>query len=109
MNNYLYLCAQLLAIDMSNFAFLIYFFVAINVISFLIYGIDKLKAVKGWSRISEATLLWIAVLGGSIGAWAGMLTWHHKTKHLKFQLGVPFILLLQLALAICLYFFVLNF
>ena len=48
-------------------------------------------------RISEATLLGLAVIGGSIGAWIGIRVWHHKTLHKKFKYGVPLILLLQIA------------
>ena len=48
--------------------------------------------------ISEATLLLLAVLGGSIGAWMGMKVWHHKTMHKKFKYGIPAILLIQIAL-----------
>ena len=73
---------------------------AINVVTFFIYGIDKLKAKHGWWRIPEATLLALAVLGGSIGAWLGMKVWHHKTQHKKFKYGLPVILILQIALAV---------
>ena len=76
------------------------YLVFVNVIAFLVYGLDKLKARKGHWRISEATLLLLAIVGGSIGAWLGMKAWHHKTKHLKFMYGLPAILLLQLALAV---------
>lgn len=76
------------------------YLVFVNVIAFLVYGVDKLKARKGRWRISEATLLLLAIVGGSIGAWLGMKAWHHKTKHLKFMYGLPAILLLQLALAV---------
>lgn len=79
--------------------FLIYL-AAINVGSFFTYGIDKLKARKDKWRIPEATLLWMAVLGGSIGAWLGMKAWHHKTLHKKFKFGVPAILIIQLALVL---------
>lgn len=75
----------------------LYYLLAINVVAFTLYGIDKYKAKKSKWRISEATLVLIALLGGSIGAWAGMKVWHHKTLHKKFRYGVPFILLLQLA------------
>ena len=76
------------------------YLVFVNVIAFLVYGVDKLKARKGHWRISEATLLLLAIVGGSIGAWLGMKAWHHKTMHLKFMYGLPAILLLQLALAV---------
>ena len=79
---------------------IIYYLLAINAVAFFVYGIDKLKARKGWWRIPEATLLLLAIIGGSIGAWLGMKVWHHKTMHRKFQYGLPAILLLQLAIAV---------
>lgn len=74
------------------------YILGINVIAFLVYGIDKLKAKRGKWRIPESTLLLLAAIGGSIGAWLGMKVWHHKTMHKKFQYGVPLLLILQLAL-----------
>lgn len=79
---------------------LIYYFLAVNIIAFIVYGIDKLKARKNLWRIPETTLLLIAVIGGSIGAWMGMYVWHHKTMHLKFKYGVPIILVAQVALGV---------
>ena len=77
---------------------------AINVVAFFMYGIDKWKAKKSKWRISEATLLLMAVLGGSIGAWLGMKVWHHKTLHKKFRYGVPTIIIVQIAIIVsCLY------
>ena len=76
---------------------IIYYLLAINAVAFFVYGIDKLKARKGWWRIPEATLLLLAIIGGSIGAWLGMKVWHHKTMHKKFRYGLPLILLLQLS------------
>ena len=77
---------------------LTYYLLAINAVTFITYGIDKYKAKKAKWRISEATLLLLAVLGGSIGAWMGMKVWHHKTMHKKFKYGIPAILLIQVAL-----------
>ena len=77
---------------------LTYYLLAINAVTFITYGIDKYKAKKAKWRISEATLLLLAVLGGSIGAWMGMKVWHHKTMHKKFKYGIPAILLIQIAL-----------
>ena len=77
---------------------LAYCLFAINAITFVVYGIDKYKAKKTKWRISEATLLLLAVLGGSIGAWMGMRVWHHKTMHRKFKYGIPALLLMQIAL-----------
>ena len=79
---------------------IIYYLLVINAVAFFVYGIDKLKARKGWWRISESTLLLLAIIGGSVGAWLGMKVWHHKTMHRKFQYGLPAILLLQLAIAV---------
>lgn len=81
------------------------YLLVINLITFVMYGIDKYKAKKSKWRISEATLLWLAAFGGSVGAWIGMKVWHHKTLHKKFKYGVPAILALQIALAIYLIFF----
>ncbi len=80
--------------------YLIYYLLVINAATFIIYGIDKYKAKKAKWRISEATLLTMAAVGGSIGAWLGMKAWHHKTLHRKFKYGVPIILLIQIALMI---------
>ena len=76
------------------------YLLAVNITSFLLYGIDKYKAKKGQWRISEATLLLMAVIGGSIGAWAGMRLWHHKTMHKKFKYGIPIIIILQVTIAV---------
>ena len=75
---------------------LYYYLIAINTITFLVYGLDKLKAKKGKWRIPESTLLLLAIIGGSIGAWLGMKVWHHKTMHKKFKYGIPLIIILQL-------------
>ena len=72
----------------------------INVVAFFMYGIDKWKAKKDKWRTSEATLLWLAVIGGSIGAWMGMKMWHHKTLHKKFRYGLPLIIIMQIAVMI---------
>ncbi len=72
---------------------------AINLISFALYGIDKLKAKAGAWRISEATLL-LAALLGPVGAMLGMELFRHKTKHAKFKILVPLFLVLHIALAV---------
>lgn len=72
-------------------------FVTVNLVTFIIYGVDKWLAWRGSRRIPESTLLGLAAIGGSIGAWAGMHAWHHKTLHKKFKYGVPLIILLQAA------------
>ena len=71
----------------------------INAIAFCLMLIDKYKARKNLWRIPEATLISTALLGGSIGALIGMYTVRHKTRHAKFSIGLPLILLAQIALA----------
>ena len=83
--------------------YLLYYLLIVNAIAFLLMLTDKQKARKNKWRISEATLMFSAVLGGSIGALLGMYTFRHKTKHLKFTLGIPTILVLQIFLVIFLY------
>lgn len=68
-----------------------------NLLSLSLFGIDKWKAKHTKWRISEKTLLLVAAIGGSIGAWVGMKLWHHKTQHKKFKYGVPLIFIFQLA------------
>ena len=85
---------------MTTEQLIVIYLVAINVVTFFMYGIDKWKAKRSKWRIPEATLLGMAVIGGSIGAWLGMRVWHHKTMHKKFQLGIPLIIVAQIALMI---------
>ena len=75
------------------------YLVAINIVTFFVYGIDKWKAKRSKWRIEESTLLWWAAAGGSIGALLGMKAWHHKTMHKKFKYGVPAILMAQIVIA----------
>ena len=77
---------------------ILYYLLAVNIATFFLYGIDKYKAKKGKWRISEATLLTMSAIGGSIGAWTGMRIWHHKTMHKKFKYGIPLIIILQVTL-----------
>lgn len=74
----------------------------VNAAAFLLMLVDKQKAKKKLWRIPESTLLLSAAIGGSIGSLAGMYTFRHKTKHLKFTLGVPAILILQIVAVLCL-------
>lgn len=74
------------------------YLVAINVATFFTFGVDKWKAAHSKWRIPEASLLGLAIIGGSIGALLGMKVWRHKTKHKKFKYGVPLILILQLTI-----------
>lgn len=83
-----------------------WYLLAINFLAWALCGIDKWKARRGSWRIPEKTLLLSAAAGGSIGFLIGMKIFHHKTKHKKFTLGVPVILLVQLcAAAAVIYYF----
>ena len=84
--------------EMSEIQLIIIYLAAINMVTFFIFGIDKWKAKRSKWRIPETTLLGLAVIGGSIGAWLGMKVWHHKTMHKKFKYGIPLILLAQIAI-----------
>ena len=79
--------------------FLLYLLL-INAAAFILMLVDKIKATKNLWRIPERTLFGSALLGGSVGALLGMYTFRHKTKHLSFTLGMPSILIAQIALAI---------
>ena len=79
--------------------FLIYLLL-INAAGFVIMFVDKWKARKNRWRIPEATLMTVAALGGSIGSLLGMYTFRHKTLHLKFVIGIPAILVLQIFTAV---------
>ena len=74
--------------------------IGVNVITFVVYGIDKLKAKKGKWRVPETTLLLLAIVGGSVGAWCGVKVWHHKTMHAKFKYGIPLIMAMQAGLLV---------
>ena len=76
------------------------YLIIINAAGFLLMLVDKLKAKCGAWRIPEATLLWIAVLGGSVGSLFGMYLCRHKTRHIKFTVGIPLILVIQILLLV---------
>lgn len=82
---------------------IVIYLAAINVITFIMFGADKARAAKGRWRISESALILAALLGGSLGALAGMRIFHHKTKHRKFTIGIPVILALQIILVVIYY------
>jgi uncharacterized membrane protein YsdA (DUF1294 family) len=79
---------------------LIYYFLSVNLMTFLAFGIDKWKARHRRWRITEAALLLLAALGGSPAALLAMRVFHHKTLHKKFRYGIPAILLVQVALVV---------
>ena len=82
----------------------LFYLLAINLLAFLIYGVDKWKAKRpGARRIPERNLFLTAIAGGSVGAWLGMKVWHHKTLHKSFRFGIPAIFLCQVLLALGLF------
>ena len=85
---------------MDVITLLLVYFVSVNLIGFAFMGIDKYKAKKRAFRIPEATLFIVAIIGGSIGSLLGMYAFRHKTRHRSFVYGMPFILLVQIALII---------
>lgn len=80
--------------------FILIYLIVINIIAFAMMGIDKRKAIKRRWRIPEKSLFLSAILGGSIGAIAGMQLFRHKTKHTKFVIGMPAILILQIVIIV---------
>ena len=80
--------------------YFLWYLLLINAAAFMLMLVDKRKARKNRWRIPERTLILSALFGGSIGALLGMYTFRHKTKHLKFTLGIPAILIAQISLAI---------
>lgn len=83
--------------------FLLVYLLLINAAGFLLMLADKHRARKNLWRIPERVLITISVLGGSIGTIAGMKLFRHKTRHLKFTIGIPVILALQITAAILIY------
>ena len=79
--------------------YLLYYLAIINLLLFVLMGVDKAKAKRGSRRFPEATLFFFAVAGGSLGGLLGMAAFHHKTLHRSFRIGFPVILIAQLALA----------
>lgn len=79
------------------------YLIILNMIGMGVMWADKRKAEKGAWRIPEKTLFLVSILGGSIGTWAGMYLFRHKTKHWYFVVGMPLILVLQIAVAVFIY------
>ena len=79
--------------------YLLYYLAFINLLLFVLMGVDKAKAKRGSRRFPEATLFFLAVAGGSLGGLLGMAAFRHKTLHKSFRLGFPAVLIAQLALA----------
>ena len=87
--------------------YLIIFVLVMTVITFVVFGVDKWKAKNDKWRTPESTLFLLAIFGGCIGALLGMQVWRHKTQYWSFRLGIPLILLLEIA-ALLWYFFYPN-
>ena len=74
------------------------YLIAVNIIAFAIMAIDKYKAQRHKWRISELSIFTIGIIGGGLGVLLGMSTFHHKTKHLKFTVGIPVVLILNIVM-----------
>lgn len=79
--------------------YLLIYLLIINAVGFLLMLIDKQKAIHSKWRIPEATLMTVAAVGGSVGSLLGMYAFRHKTRHAKFTIGIPALLVAQLLLA----------
>lgn len=82
--------------------YLFVYLLIVNAFGFLLMLVDKYKAIKNLWRIPEATLMTVALIGGSVGSLIGMYTVRHKTRHPKFTIGIPAILTCQIVLVILL-------
>lgn len=87
-------------IQVIGFKNIIIYFIVINLLGFLMMYIDKKKAIKGKWRISEKSLFIVTLLGGGIGTNVGMNMFRHKTKKMRFSIGFPTILIVEIALII---------
>lgn len=80
-----------------DFTGIVIYFACVNMIALVAFGLDKSRARRGAWRISESALMFLAAVGGSVGALAGMRVFHHKTRKPLFSIGVPVLLVLQVA------------
>lgn len=85
---------------MEALQIILYYFTAMNVIGFLLMGLDKWKAKKRVWRISETTLLLVAALGGAAGSFLGMHLFRHKTRHWYFLYGIPLMLVIYILIGL---------
>ena len=85
------------------FKLLILYLLIVNALGLILMLTDKIKAKKNLWRIPEATLFLVAAIGGSVGSLLGMHLFRHKTKHIKFIVGIPLILAVQIVIAILIY------
>ena len=82
---------------------LLLYLILINLLGFVLYGVDKAKSKGKSRRIPERTLLWVARLGGGVGCWLGMMLFRHKTKHTRFMILVPLWIVLWAAAVVLLW------
>lgn len=94
---------MLYIVETIGIKYIIIYLVIINLIGFLAMGIDKYKAKKNYWRIPEGTLMMLAVLGGGIGTISGIYVFRHKTKKMKFTVGMPTILISEIAIIVYLF------
>ena len=94
---------MLYIVETIGIKYIIIYFVIINLIGFLAMGIDKYKAKKNYWRIPEGTLMMLAVLGGGIGTISGIYIFRHITKKMKFTVGMPTILISEIAIIVYLF------
>ena len=80
----------------------------ISIVGFILPAVDKVKAQRGKWRISEKSLFIVSVLGGSVAMYISMRLFHHKTKHKRFMIGIPVIIVLQLAAVFTVWYFLLQ-
>lgn len=80
--------------------YIVIYLIIVNLITCILYGVDKLKAIAGGSRTPEKVLLGFAFIGGSLGALAGMQLFRHKTRHVKFRICIPLFLIVHTALVV---------
>ena len=100
--------ATLFAFLGNPWALLALYLFVINLLTFLVFGLDKWKAKRkekkeSVRRVPEKTLFLLSALGGSIGALLAMRAFHHKTLHKSFRFGIPAILILQIVIPVGLY------
>lgn len=85
---------------LSEFEIIGVYYLCVNIIAFILYGLDKKYAREGSWRIPEKTLLGVAMIGGAAGAWVGMQTFRHKTKHLSFRVLVPLFVVVHVGIIV---------
>lgn len=93
-----YLCQDF--VRLPTMKYLLIYVILINLITFVVYADDKRRAKKHLWRTNEGTLVMLAVIGGSFGALLAMLLFRHKTRHTRFTIGIPTILIAQILLVI---------